>query len=974
MNPLPQTSTETWREWDIPYWNAALFQHYFASGQANAPVRRFAATAQEMKRVAGSTTASPSDVLQHFVKAFRKALSASQKSLCSDALSRPWDPHNVRSGAIPPFFAHLLLTCFAAAVSGPDGQPEGNFRRRMKRLLGRDVKGAARLSKLPELWKTIRDWLAAARREGMPYRELVLPEPGHRKLIGHSYWLSFPPHRDRLRLRQLFSDRSVLSSQAFDRVGETLESHAAEFTPGFRQELEKFVEAVRTGESSEVEEHPFWLAIIDSLPASATRRVVGVNAILRLDLDNDRHFSLTVLVEREHRSDVGELLVQPAGEFAVGEHQFFLDVSDPDQISLAHQLLRRSPQYLTIISTRSSLFKSLRWRVLLFTVSKDGSWVSTHSCRQDREDIRALVAEQSGSSFALALREAGARPIVTPSLYPGWVEVRRFQGRHLVAAASTELGMMPTVRRLIGLKSLPLRGGVRLQDGWLGRKGCLPTIVASRGAVTLWPCGSVGGGASIPLECHSDSPHVWHIPDTNYQGAFVLRAGAGDEDFACRRLTFRPCGDGHHFRPVQRLERWFREGATDNVENPAQEQTPELSGLGSVSGMLPQADSTGDISPAVATLVEVFSGLVCRRRGIEERDVYAWIDRLLGARGRLARDIARAWVEHGSFDRLTSHRWRRNLYVARPPRLVLIGQSTGSIGRIVLQGLIPEVTRERVSRAAERLGGKLLTLGTSDWVPPIWTVHLPKIESIEDVIQHAKLSPSLIVRPSRIQLSSVESIASRTSQLRRHHRPVGTWDWSMGHFRREARVGVGVEVERYRRTDVPDAFVVWRDGEPIWHGLSMTWAVLVGAWARGDQPFVSGDTDSFSRLGGRGLYLPLAVGRLASLLGSEPPGPVQTAEGMSYVYRLGSQLQRNLIRDTLWPSSLSASLLRQMGWLAVCLKGMSAEPLVPIPQTVTALLQSYKSVPVAAELARYLRIPRRLLPYIYNLFGRLPKV
>src|SRR6266568_3607350 len=116
----PQTEPD-WHSWELPEWNHALFDYFFRVCDGDTtPVSRLVVTGEELRHVVGDEQASPLKVRNAFQEVILRRLRTQAKSLCCDARSLRWD----RSETIPPFFAHLVLTCLAAAESSEDGPPE----------------------------------------------------------------------------------------------------------------------------------------------------------------------------------------------------------------------------------------------------------------------------------------------------------------------------------------------------------------------------------------------------------------------------------------------------------------------------------------------------------------------------------------------------------------------------------------------------------------------------------------------------------------------------------------------------------------------------------------------------------------------------------------------------------------------------------------------------------------------------------
>src|SRR6267143_3304472 len=194
-----EPGAETLQSWAISEWNKRLFEYFFSiADEGDEPVTRLVVTPEELQRVVGSDAVSQDNVHDTFLKAIRERLKA-EKKLLWDAFAL--EKRRTNRYAIPPFFAHLVLTCLAASYADDDGRDQGNnFRKWLNTLLGRAPDDPNYpLYDLPVLWWKLVSWLDEARRRGESYRELVLPKPGRMRLIGYSVNLAFPPRKDQTR-------------------------------------------------------------------------------------------------------------------------------------------------------------------------------------------------------------------------------------------------------------------------------------------------------------------------------------------------------------------------------------------------------------------------------------------------------------------------------------------------------------------------------------------------------------------------------------------------------------------------------------------------------------------------------------------------------------------------------------------------------------------------------------------------------
>ena len=107
------------------------------------------------------------------------------------------------------------------------------------------------------------------------------------------------------------------------------------------------------------------------------------------------------------------------------------------------------------------------------------------------------------------------------------------------------------------------------------------------------------------------------------------------------------------------------------------------------------------------------------------------------------------------------------------------------------------------------------------------------------------------------------------------YQPDGTWDWREMTFRRDLAVDDGnlVTIERRHHPHRGPVYVLLLDHEPMawWHLQS--WARLRASQLL-DQPLFSISSDgSLDSAGPSPPHLPLALGRLCTVLGTALPGP-----------------------------------------------------------------------------------------------------
>lgn len=248
-----------WRAWTYDEWNKRLVDYCFrvTLGGRRDALERIPATPEELRLVTGDSNADPKEVIVAFASRVKEQIPVTVTTFCSFCLNyRGWSSS---SSDIPHFFAMLWLTCLVA-YGYPEGQETNSFHDRMTALFGR----AQHFDCLPQLWADLAEWSrnASQATKSSRFRELILPpEDSYRSNIGHSWFLAFPHHQDRRKLRELLTENDLIGEEpAVLAVIEVLKRHEQEFSRFFGQDLSRFIEAyIERG--SDARKNAFWRAV-----------------------------------------------------------------------------------------------------------------------------------------------------------------------------------------------------------------------------------------------------------------------------------------------------------------------------------------------------------------------------------------------------------------------------------------------------------------------------------------------------------------------------------------------------------------------------------------------------------------------------------------------------------------------------------------------------------------------------------------
>src|SRR5262249_41218793 len=149
-------------------------------------------------------------------------------------------------------------------------------------------------------------------------------------------------------------------------------------------------------------------------------------------------------------------------------------------------------------------------------------------------------------SFFVTLREAGADPRSSESLYAGWHEVDGFDAAHLGKAnfADTGLHKVRCLADVISVPRISIHDGVRLGNAWLGRRQSLPrfTCEIESAILSIRPRHSPEG-ESVALElAHGEGTEyeitAEFLDGRDLNGEFLIRCTVEGRNEATRAVEF----------------------------------------------------------------------------------------------------------------------------------------------------------------------------------------------------------------------------------------------------------------------------------------------------------------------------------------------------------------------------------------------------------------------------------------------------
>lgn len=968
-----------WRSWSFREWNDVLFDHFFRiRGEDTSPVSQIVVNDEVLKQVAGETRCPAEDVGAAFRLAILRHLRG--RNLVRVATSYRWGSHER-----PRFVIHLLATCYAA-TRAIDSGTEGNFRKRLNEFLDHgENKPGYDLGDLPDLWVNLRDWLDKAIEAGHSFRRLILrSQPQYRCIIGYSLDLAFPSHPDHRALVALLQPHALSLSPAIFRVVQIVERGISHFSDRFRESFCQFVNAFLQGDIN-LYHLPFWSAVRNAIADSAIESVSDngkpCRTLLRLDLEEDWTFGLTIYLDRyPSRQLVDVLSIRPAEEFSVGDFNLVLAINQTSENSQSAGGLLLNGRLCDLLPELDpDLIRAVNQGLLLFEQNEDDVWIARFVLPLG-DRVRALVRDDILAAVQESLQAQSPRVLIRSSRFEHWSEVHGLSRQLLDASGlALKLPEIDALQKTVEEPRISLRGGIRIPGGWLGRRCALPEIVTTPSDVDVTIALSVDGEErTCQQKVNSQSfeiPALLQRPLDDIEGKCLIRTRQFGKILMSKAVEFRSHVLSSDYRVLSSPDNWFCEGGRCDVEPLTSDQhnSEEIT-------TNTQCDSTlirlsvdpGQFQPdyqqghAVESLIEILAGRSLNTCSIQQSEIIDWFQRTLQlSTFRLLWDVIRGWVECGALDVLTYRAWRGCSYVPRKPRFVVSARPGPLSVFGVLQGLTPVSIEQAIDRLAGDFG---LTFErfrpVAPWLPAPLIVRASSVEPIKHISERIGLGhPQRLGTIDRC-LARVRDVHLFESELRRNHQRRDYWNWESCSFT-ELVQSSGVIVERYCRDDAPDSYVITAPGLVPTHTFSRTWALLIAASERQIRPFAADGRSRIKRLI-PGLHLPLPAGRWATASSGVSPGPT---ENRDYVYSFSGSTERAVVLKTLWPAELSFDVGRRAHHLDQLRRARrsNCDTMVAVPDWINGLMRENATALGCEWLGRSTCIPQRLLPQLKRL-------
>lgn len=974
----PAGLPSTWKDWGAGSWGDALFRHYFV-GTDSRPVSRLAIGPEELARAVAASDSAAATAREAFLRAVRCSPSAFRRHLSSASLEAAvWNRRDP-----PPFLAYLFFTCFAAASLDADTADLGQFRERVRQLLGHAEGTTYGLHDLSKLWEAFAAWLQDRHDAGEPYRTLTLPDRGYMTLIGYSVRLAFPRREDRLRLREVLVAAGTMPMPTVPEALRAIDSTRNRFSADFRHVFDHARDAFVRGRVIP-ELDALWSAILESAALPVHRSGSAARTRYQLFAQEDelgRIDPFVVAADVPSRPFRGELrfsrLVEPFDAF---DH--VICDADGNPSAAAKSLLLNALHDRIPGLSGSPVIRAVRDGVLLFQRLDSATWELT-ATRPTEGKMRALVRDDLAASFLRLL--IASRRHARETQFGAWREVVEFDITELAVPRGSDATRLASVRCMQAVEIGPhvhLVGAIRVDGGILGIRGALPEVHcadAETGAVfrVSEVSGRLHSTLITNLESDVERPHVFRWPalGDDLDGPVIVAGTRNGRIVASREVVFHSRGLTHDYVQPTDPARWFIESSTSDVASAVPGLNAYLTtGLHTAAPLPPIATASAEGITALTDfsvddderhdrLAEVLAAISVARKGISEAELFELFTGIVPeAKEFGVWGIIRGWVEAGYLDCVTRRHWRGRVYFARRPQLVLPPQDLHSV-RVVLHGLAPYHLRTAAREAFSRAAAKpLAAISLSPFVPAPLSWHLESVAHAEGIAE--ELGDLTVTRPHQIDelMGDFDVVMSDQAPLPPGYELQRVWDWDAGGFRRSVgNRSQGVRIEYYSRIDGPDRFIV-AEGDRRRTTLSRTWALLDGFRRSGRKGFFSLGSTVIVRPGIDGPNVPLPVARVMALRTGVVGGPADNVSlGRCYLYAAASAGELRRLLAWLNGAKADESAARRFAWLREAASAPIADR-VPVPADLRRRLRSL-SLPDAVAIAEH-RVPRRLIAHV----------
>ena len=498
-----------WKAWDVTEWNHRLLDAVLgARSQSGGPTRIIDVTEPFLASVAGETADRGEEIREAFLALYRIGPTRARDLFDAE---KQLSQGSVAADRSPSFFGQLYLSCIVASATSGTYQ-EGNFRRRLARILGLAA-DSDYLSRggLASLWEALAKWSERASSAGRPFRPLVLPDPGGETIIGYSKRLAFPAYADQTRLAAIIANDDLSTDSPVQHILRAIGSRTNHFSSAFFREFSRFRAAVsRPG--CEATATLFWAAFESvswAPPEQTTSRTSRLRLALTVRIPSPVIECLTGGLrpgpsERGWRVEKIDQMIEGCDGRLVG----------PDGEAPMEYLLAGGDFYGEI--ALGNLKKLIRQGCVPFGSSETHPWVSRRSVPKAGV-IRLLLRQDVAEA---ARKRLDALPLADP---PRWIAMDRPSDWLLVGPlvandSVRELGQTEPFNKLDAFKlaftgvRLELVNAITLPDGILFLPPRLPAITCADADELVVDAGD--GSESRRFALVADGDGVWKFRAT----------------------------------------------------------------------------------------------------------------------------------------------------------------------------------------------------------------------------------------------------------------------------------------------------------------------------------------------------------------------------------------------------------------------------------------------------------------------------
>ncbi len=863
---LPMNSEPVaWREWSYDDWNNALVNHCFPLAKRR-PVLRIPATVEEFRDLTNDRINPPQVIRDRFLEILKGRVPRGKSAYRFCLETSGWTPESQR---VPHFFAFLWLTCHVA-YGYPDNKR--GFHYRITQAFGR--KQEKFLTILPSLWESLAEWLEPS---WNPRARLRLPPyDSFRSNIGYSWFLAFPHSLDRRLLGKLLDEWELLGDDpplwlTVERLRRAIGQFSREFQRDFNEFCSQIDSAAFTRDSA------FWRAV--------------------------RQTSKTFEPEtsREH-SDVVELigsylgkslvlhlaLERPSGEKLAGLDAIPLEFPFS---TFSHELVpergRNVVECLTSNAIRAGRANLHAKRgVLIF--------------RDEFADLLRLVGGSNahGADFAL-VREDRLGPFFSAfggerkaSIYRGWFEVHNCR-ISIMKLPPDGLADVHHLAETMAPLSITFKDGIRIGKGFLGTRNGLPMIRFPEAASV---CIRKGDKCVLLTPVGTD---LWSFSESNLDGAFEIVVTRNDGSVVKGKTVFYLSLTRWDYRFVNAGRYSFEAAgpAEMHLEGGPGSEVP----LGASIHRDLKQGRRWKLAPVVSgrnrelffdTLATTLASIAVRRSGIPLFEVNRLLSSALPSGDeRVRRAVLRSWIEAGSFDLLIRQGYKNFTLMPRRPRFILFESHTGLVGSLI--GLTHQGLRDAVFNFADEIQLRTeFVQGPNEWHPGTLRAYPDNFKVVSRVSQALRLeAPEWLNWEPK---DSLENLLLENQEFGFGPPPPGfepRWFWTVraGRFRAGPDPH-GTSIVCSVNSRLSNIYSVVHRGTYRSWSFIRNWIVIAAHLEEfRNIPYHWSQDGLESRH--PDVFLPLPLGRLCAITGSQKPGPRLSSNGRfeSYLYPFGDK-------------------------------------------------------------------------------------